>query len=73
MRILIQVSIAGNADPRYNLDEFGFQPGQVADIDPGLAQAWIASGVALPAAAKAESESALAYAVPRSRKRKSGK
>lgn len=73
MRVLIQVSIAGNADPRYNLEEFSFQPGQIADVDPDLAQAWIASGVALPAAAKAESEPAPAKVAPSSTKRKSGK
>lgn len=54
MRVQIIQSIAGHADPRYNLPDFGFRPGEVTEIHDTLAGHWIASGVAeaAPAAAK---------------------
>ena len=46
IRVVIQEPIAGLADPRYGLADFSFRPGQIADIDDALAEAWLASGVA---------------------------
>jgi hypothetical protein len=43
-------SIAGNEDPRYDLRTFGFQTGDLAELHPDLAAAWIASGIAEDAA-----------------------
>ena len=46
MKIVILQSIAGNAEPMYNQPEFGYAPGQIVEVDDGLAKAWIASGIA---------------------------
>ncbi len=48
MQITMQTSIAGHADPRYGLPDFGFAPGQVVDVHPDLAAAWVAAGIAAP-------------------------
>jgi hypothetical protein len=44
--VRILVSIAGHADPTYNLEDFAFQPAQVVDLDDTLAGKWIAGGIA---------------------------
>jgi hypothetical protein len=53
MKIRMQVSIAGLAEPLYGLPEFSFAPGQVVDVDPVLAAHWLACGhaAAVPALA----------------------
>jgi len=40
----MRVSIAGGPEPRHDLGEFSFRPGQVAELHPDLAAAWIACG-----------------------------
>jgi len=50
MKIQIIQSIAGHADPRYDLADFSFAPGSVIEINDFLAEAWVASGVAIKAA-----------------------
>lgn len=48
--VRMQVSIAGHAEPTYNLDEdFSFQPNQVVELHPTLAEAWIDCGHAIAA------------------------
>ena len=46
MKVIILQSIAGNAEPRYDLPEFAFRPGEMVDLNDDLAKAWISSGVA---------------------------
>ena len=46
-KVKMCISIAGNADPNYDQPEFGYAPGQVVEVHPILAEAWIASGTAL--------------------------
>jgi hypothetical protein len=49
MRVKIIEPVAGHADARYNLDDHAFRPGEIAELDDALAQAWIDSGrAALP-------------------------
>lgn len=50
MFVKIQTSIAGHADPRYELDDFSFRPGEEVEVHDDLAAAWIESGVAAPIA-----------------------
>lgn len=46
-KIKMLTSIAGNADPRYDLThDFSFEVGKVYDVHAALAQAWIAGGIA---------------------------
>lgn len=40
------VSVAGNADKKYAQADFGYAPGQIVELDPELAQAWVSSGKA---------------------------
>jgi hypothetical protein len=47
MIVVIQQSIAGNADDRYGLAEFSFRPHEVVDLDDTLAAAWIETGIAI--------------------------
>ena len=47
MKVKILTSIAGHADPRYDLRDFSFRPGEEADVHDELAAAWIESGVAV--------------------------
>jgi hypothetical protein len=47
MIVVIQQSIAGNADDRYGLAEFSFRPREVVDLDDTLAAAWIEAGIAV--------------------------
>lgn len=44
MKVRMTVSIAGNAEPRYELPEFSFAPGDEVELHPELAAAWIAAG-----------------------------
>jgi hypothetical protein len=46
MKVKMLTSIAGNANPRYDLPEHSFAPQQVVDLHPQLAAAWIHSGIA---------------------------
>jgi len=46
VKVEMLTSIAGNPEPRYGLDDFAFSPGQVVDLHPDLARAWIAGGLA---------------------------
>jgi hypothetical protein len=46
MKVKIVQSIAGHADPRYELKDFGFRPGEVVDVDDELASAWLVQGIA---------------------------
>ena len=46
MKVTILQSIAGHADPRYDLSEHSFRPNEIADLHNDLARAWCASGVA---------------------------
>jgi hypothetical protein len=46
IKVRIKRPIAGNAEPIYDLPDFGFAPGQVVELDQRLAESWIASGVA---------------------------
>jgi hypothetical protein len=46
IKVRILQSIAGHAEPMYDLPDFGFAPGQVVLIDERLAGNWISSGVA---------------------------
>ena len=48
-RVKIKQAIAGNAEPMYDLPDFGFAPGQIVALDSRLAESWIASGLAEPA------------------------
>ena len=49
MKIVILQSIAGHADPRYDLADFSFAPGESVDIHQDLAVAWVDSGIAVKA------------------------
>lgn len=49
MKIKMLQSIAGHAEPRYRLADFGFAPGAVLEIHDELAKAWIAGKIALAA------------------------
>lgn len=46
VKVQIVKSIAGLRDPTYDLPEFDYQPGQIVELHPKLAKAWIASGTA---------------------------
>ncbi len=48
MKICMRTSIAGHAEPRYNLPEFSFSFGEIAEVDDVLGAAWVASGIAAP-------------------------
>jgi hypothetical protein len=48
IKVRMVVSIAGNAEPLYDLEAFSFQPEQIVELHAGLARAWIASGNAKP-------------------------
>jgi len=54
MKIRMLVSIAGNADERYDIGDFSFGAGQVVDVHKTLAAAWIDSGNAEKAKASAQ-------------------
>jgi hypothetical protein len=45
-KVKMLIAIAGHAEPKYDLADFAFDPGQVVDIDSKLALLWIASGTA---------------------------
>lgn len=45
-KIRFLTGIAGNADARYELPIFGFEAGDVTELHPDLAAAWIAAGIA---------------------------
>jgi hypothetical protein len=49
MKVTILQSIAGNAEPLYDLPEFSFRPGETVELNDALAKAWIASGIAAKA------------------------
>jgi hypothetical protein len=44
MRVKIIEPVAGHADERYNLEDHVFRPGEIVELDDGLAQSWIDSG-----------------------------
>jgi len=44
MTVRFLVSIAGNAEPMYDLPEFSFSPGDTANLHDDLAAAWIDAG-----------------------------
>lgn len=44
MKVRMLVSIAGHAEPIYELGDFSFAPGDEVELHPALAQAWIESG-----------------------------
>lgn len=44
MKVCMCVSIAGHAEPMYGLGDFSFSPGDVVDLHPDLAEAWLANG-----------------------------
>lgn len=44
VKVEMLVSIAGLPDPQYGLGEFGFGTGQIVELHPDLARAWIACG-----------------------------
>ena len=46
IKIKLLTSIAGNAEPAYDQAEFGYAPGQIVEVHPNLAAAWIGSGLA---------------------------
>lgn len=47
MEVKILTSIAGHAEPKYDLHHsFSFVAGETATLHPDLAAAWIASGIA---------------------------
>jgi hypothetical protein len=48
MKVTMQQSIAGHADPRYDLADFSFAPGEIVDMNDELAGYWIAAGIAAP-------------------------
>jgi hypothetical protein len=49
MKIKFLTAIAGNADPRYDLDRsWSFFPGEVATVHKELAGHWIKAGIAVP-------------------------
>ena len=41
-------SIAGHAEPLYSLPDFSFRPGEEAEVNATLADAWIEAGIAQP-------------------------
>ena len=46
IKVKMLTSIAGNANPVYDLPDHGYQFGQVVELHPDLAALWIASGKA---------------------------
>ncbi len=44
MKVRILISIAGNAEPMYDLPDFSFAPGETLDLHDTLAQHWINAG-----------------------------
>jgi hypothetical protein len=44
MKVRMCVSIAGHAEPLYELPEFSFAPGDEVDLHADLAKAWISCG-----------------------------
>jgi hypothetical protein len=46
-KVKMVVSIAGLAEPIYDLEEFSFKPGEEIEIHPELARHWIAAGHAI--------------------------
>jgi hypothetical protein len=47
MIVRMLVSIAGHADPANGLaEDFGFAPGELHELEDGLAEKWIAAGIA---------------------------
>lgn len=57
MKVTIAISIAGHAEPLYDQEPFSYSPGQVVDLHPDLARAWIMSGVAVALPAEIETTS----------------
>lgn len=53
VKVEMLVSIAGLPEPRYELGDFSFAMGQVVDLNPDLARAWVAGGIAKAVAASA--------------------
>lgn len=47
MKIQIIQSIAGHEQPIYDLADFSFAPGSIVEVHDALAEAWIASGIAI--------------------------
>lgn len=46
IKVKMLTSISGNADGNYELESFSYGPGEIAEIHPKLAEAWIAGGIA---------------------------
>lgn len=46
VRVRIETSIAGAADPLYDLPEHSYKQGVIISVHPNLAEAWTASGIA---------------------------
>jgi len=43
-KLKMLMSVAGNADARYDLPAFAYKKGQIVELHPELAKSWIASG-----------------------------
>lgn len=46
VKVEMLTSIAGLPEPRYGLGDFGFSTGQIVELHPDLARAWISGGLA---------------------------
>ena len=46
VKVEILRSVAGNANPQYDLPDHGYGPGDIVELHPELASKWIASGIA---------------------------
>lgn len=46
IKVKLLTSIAGHSEERYDQPDFGYAPGQVVELHPELATAWIGSGLA---------------------------
>lgn len=46
IKVKMLTSIAGLANPDYDLPEHGFQAGDIAELHPKLAEAWVEAGIA---------------------------
>ncbi len=45
-KVKMLITVAGGADARYDLPDFGYAPGQIVELHPKLAELWIATGKA---------------------------
>jgi hypothetical protein len=46
IKVKLLTSIAGHSDEQYDQPDFGYAPGEVVELHPKLAAAWVSSGLA---------------------------